>query len=155
MVNFFKALWAIIEEWFNPPVYTPPKLHVEPIVVPEPVVVPKYLWGTPKEARHSTRVICDESGLSLEDKNIICAVIMAESEFKIKAVGRPNRNGSRDWGIVQMNDALWIGEGKYFKSTDEVLNNPEKSVRFIIDCYKKGKIIWWMGYTSGNYKKFL
>lgn len=30
-----------------------------------------------------------------------------ESSFNTKAVGRPNSNGSRDWGLFQINDIYW------------------------------------------------
>jgi hypothetical protein len=123
---------------------------------------PIYIWSTPKDARHSVRVICDEEGLSVSDKNIICACIQQESGFKIDAVGPYNKNGTRDFGICQFNDgvnahgqAYWIGYGATFGSIDEVLENPEKCVRVMIKQFKAGHLNWWASYSSGAYKKWL
>jgi hypothetical protein len=115
---------------------------------------PGLMWDTPQQAFHSVRVICDEMGLNLEQKNEICYTINGESEFHIKAVGKPNKNGTRDWGICQFNDGaikgiqIWIGKGATFKDTDEVLNNPEKCVRTMINTYKAGHIGWWYGHAG-------
>lgn len=181
MTQFLKILWTIVSSWLLTnkekaqvirdttaemnkiaDVIAPQPVPIAPIIapcpVPAPVVAPVvtgYKWDTPADARHSTRVICDEMKLSLASKDIICAVIMGESEFNIKAVGKPNTNGTRDWGICQINDHVWIGPGKLFASTDEVLSNPEKSVRFMIDAYKNGNIKWWCAYVNKSYLKFL
>lgn len=128
---------------------------VEPV---QPAIVPpatKYDWDTPILARHSTRVICDEESLTLEQKNTLCATVGAESGWKPNAIGKPNTNGSRDWGIVQVNDKLWVGEGKAFPTTAYVLANPEECVRWMCTQWKAGHRNWWMGYTSNNYKAYL
>jgi hypothetical protein len=118
-----------------------------------------YLWGTPKEARHSFRVICDEQGLSVKDKNLLCAVATAESGFNVKATNQNKDKAgkvlSTDYGIVQINDYWWIGKGKYFASVDEVLNKPEKSVLFMIAQFRAGHIGYWCAFTNSSYKKFL
>lgn len=129
--------------------------QIDPPIVVVPPPVPELLWDTPTNVRHSIRVMCDDAGLSVGSKNIICATIQAESEFNTKAVGKPNSNGTRDWGICQINDRLWIGPGKVFASTDQVLNEPELSVKFMINQYKRGNIRWWMAFVNGSYKKFL
>lgn len=112
-------------------------------------------WSTPRQAFHSTRVLCDEMGLTYEQKNEICYTIYRESEFNIKAIGKPNNNGTRDYGICQFNDGknakgipFWIGKGATFASIDEVLNNPEKCVRVMIQTYKAGHIEWWYGHDG-------
>lgn len=127
-----------------------------PIEVPPPVVnVPKYDWSTLSLAKHSVRLICDEEGLSVADKNDLCATVGAESGWKPTALGRPNANGTRDWGICQINDGLWIGAGKTFPTTAYVLANPEKCIRWMCTQWKAGHRNWWMGFTSGNYKSYL
>lgn len=115
------------------------------------------LWDTPEHIRRNVRVMCDEAGLSFATKNIICAIIKQESNWNPKIVSKPNTNNTRDWGLLQINDnkGYWIGERLYFASTDEVLNNPEKSVRFIIEQAKKGKLWLWSSYKFGHYKKHL
>lgn len=120
------------------------------------------LWDTPKQAYHSTRVICDEIGLTFKQKEDLCACVFQESEFLVNP--RPNQNKdlktgkvwSTDYGIVQVNDYWHIGKGKTFKSVKEVLTNPEKCIRWMAGIMKTtGKLQPWSSYTSGAYKKHL
>lgn len=138
-----------------------PDESLPPPAPPLPIP-PKYLWGTTGEVRHSIRVMCDEAGLSYTNKNIITAVIQAESQFNPRAVSPINNNGTRDWGLCQFNDGknylgvpFWIGGSAEFKNTDEVLNDPEKNVRIIIREFKRGNLKWWKAYSSGAYRKYL
>src|ERR1035437_3694696 len=139
------------------PVITPPEPVLSP-VQPTPAPISPLLWDTPLNARHSVRVMCDNAGMAIADKNILCACVEQESGFLPGAIGKPNSNGTRDWGICQFNDGknasgvpFWIGPGAYFTSTDEVLSNPEKCVGEMIAQYKLGHISWWASYTSGEY----
>src|SRR4051794_40411500 len=123
------------------------------------------LWDTAEHARHSVRVICDDEGLSWDDKNDLCGTIGAESEWlNIHPDGRPVKHdnyrkdgslGSTDWGIVQVNDRFHIGPGLDFPSVQYVLNNPEKAVRWMCHHWKLGHRNWWYGYSTGRYKKYL
>lgn len=126
----------------------------QPVPVVAPATPPEFLWDTVANTRHSARVIMDKYNLSKSEKDLLCAVIMAESGMNVKATNK-NTNGSMDWGICQINDKYWIGEGKTFVSSDEVLNKPEKSIIFLVNAYKQGNLKWWYGYTNGSYKKFL
>lgn len=116
-------------------------------------------WDTYEHSLHSVRVLCDEEGLTPEQKRVICACIYQESQFNNKAKGyNKDHTGhvvSTDWGIVQVNDYWNIGPGKYWKSVDEVLNNPEKAVRWMISCYKHGSLRLWASYSTGAYRKHL
>ncbi len=121
-----------------------------------------YLWDNPTNARHSVRVLCDEMGLTVYGKNIITACIQQESNFNPHVMGKPNHDGTIDYGICQFNNGhnvhgvpFWIGPGAYFSSTDEVLNNPEKCVREMITQYKLGHISWWSSYSTGAYLKYM
>ena len=111
--------------------------------------------------RHNVRVLCDLAGLDLKGKNIITACIEQESDFWPGAVGKPNPNGTRDWGICQFNDGklhgvpLWIGPGAAFPSTDFVLQNPRECVELMINLYKEGKIGLWSSFCTGAYLKFM
>lgn len=123
-----------------------------PVTITESVPL---LWDTPRQAWHSVRVMCDSAELPYELKNEICYTIYNESEFKKGAIGKPNKNGSRDYGICQYNTGknakgipFWIGEGATFKDIDEVLNNPEKCVRVMIQTVKAGNIRWWYGHKG-------
>lgn len=162
LTQMLKVMWSLITSgWLTPKEKavtirdTTTTLNTIADKLDPPVVPPKFLWGTPEDARHSVRVMCDEAGMAVKDKNILCATIGGESGWKISAIGPVNKDGTRDYGICQINDYWWIGPGKYFASVDEVMNNPEKSVKFMIDQYKHGNIYWWYAFTNGSYKKFL
>ena len=139
----------------------------KPVDVPIPPVEPvpptqtniEGQWNTPELARHSLRVICDEMGLTFDEKELITACIYQESRFNNNAKGyNKDHTGqivSTDWGIVQVNDFYHIGKGKYWSSVDQVLNNPDKAVKWMISLYKQGKLNLWVSYTSGAYKQWL
>lgn len=125
----------------------------------EPAVKVEYLWDTAINSRHSIRVICDEEGLSVADKNIITACIQQESQFNNAAINN-NKNAageitSSDWGICQINDYFQMGKGKPFPSVQYVIDNPEKAVRWMVGMMKAGKLNLWSSYSTGAYKKWL
>lgn len=140
------------------PVHTP---------LPDPVLSPtepidKYLWDTPEQARHSVRVICDEEGLTLKQKNELCATVQAESGFKTQAKNYNfvikngiNHLASTDFGICQINDFYHIGPGKDFPSTDYVLTHPAECVRWMCGMWKAGKMNLWSAWVNGSYKHYL
>ena len=117
--------------------------------LPPPVIVNE--WDTPEKAKHSARVIMDTFGLLWSEKDLLCAVIQAESGFNTKAVNQQ----TKDYGICQINSFYWIGEGKYFASIEEVLNKPEKSVKFMVEQYKAGHLDYWVAYKNLSYKRYL
>lgn len=128
---------------------------------PQPVPAPApsaHKWDTVADARHSVRVICDEMGLTLQEKNIITAVIQAESGFKNTAKLENKKNGvtwSTDWGICQINDYYHVGDGKKWASVKQILDNPDKAVKWMIQMYKQGQLKMWVAYSSGSYKRYL
>jgi hypothetical protein len=146
---------------------TPPVEPQEPATEPQPQQptpptpppVSPYLWATYDQRVHSVRVLCDEAGLTWAEKAEICATIEAESEFNTtveqKNYDKRGIHWSSDWGICQINDWYNIGPGKPFKTVDEVLQFPERSVRFMIDCCKQGHIDWWIAHKLGRYEKYL
>jgi hypothetical protein len=165
IIAFLKVLWDIIVQVdatryeVVPPITPPeaPQSPVEPVTTIEPIVVPKYLWDTPANAKHSVRVICDEMGLSVSDKNDLCATIGAESGWLTHP--RPNQNKdpktgkiwSTDFGICQWND---VHHGKEI-TPDEAENDPEKAVRLMCAYWRRGQRSLWCAYSNGSYKKFL
>lgn len=139
---------------------TPDLVTIEPVNVNK-LEKPKYDWSTPELARHSFRVICDEEHLDVSEKNLLCAVIMAESGFKNSAK-HENKNAkgvvtSTDWGICQINDYyhVAVNGSRDFTSVDDIVNNPDKATRFMIACFKNGNIGLWSAYKNGSYKKYL
>lgn len=117
----------------------------------------KFLWDTPSHIRRNVRLMCDAAGLSVWMKNVLCACIKQESNYNPKAIGSVNKNLTRDFGLVQINNHIgyWIGDGLYFKDTNEVLNNPEKCVRFMISQFKSGHASYWSSFSSKAYLKWL
>ena len=154
------------------PLPEPPKRPQVP--VPAPVVetpappVPKppaLSWETQKGAYKLTRIMCDELGLTVEQKNILCACIYQESRFRNRlSSGKPviNQNikagkvWSTDYGIIQVNDYYHIGAGKTFPSLEYVMDNPDKMVRWMVSTIKKtGRLQPWSSYVSGAYEIWL
>lgn len=96
------------------------------------------------------------------DYKVLMATIEAESGWDTRAIGL-NLNGSRDFGVCQINDEWWIGSNSkaaqsneyYFPSSDYVLNNPKECIDWMIKQWVKGRQNYWYGYKNGVYKKFL
>lgn len=124
-----------------------------------------YDFSTPQASFHSTRVICDEEGLTYAQKNIVCECIYQESTFlNYRSPGVPVTNGNKDktgkvwstdFGICQVNDYFNIGPGKPFASVNYVMQHPDEVVRWMVRIMKKtGKLQPWSSYTTGAYKKW-
>lgn len=140
-----------------------------PSTVPGPSTVPSGLsWETQKGAFKLTRIMCDGAGLTLQEKDVICACIYQESTFlnhvrpgvPTKFENKDKETGkvwSTDWGICQINDTKgWhIGPGLQFPSVQYVLDHPEKAVAYMIKMQKAGKLSLWSSYKFGHYKKWL
>lgn len=162
ILSYFYRLLALPKPMIStqPPPEVPVVTQVE--TKPEEAPIP-YLWDNFENSRHSCRVIMDEEGLTYTTdtvdgvqhkvKDILCACIHQESNFNNKAIG--DNGTSKDWGIVQINDHYQVGPGKPFSSTDEIVNNPDKAVRFMISMYKAGKLSLWSSFSSGAFKKYL
>jgi hypothetical protein len=161
---------SIIKSWVKKgiPNTPPPVIDLLPEAekIPEPVIVqpdpvpsaPKFQWNTPAQVRHSVRVLCDEMGMTYEQKDTMCATIQGESQFNTRAKNENKRNGvtvSTDWGLCQINDYYHIGEGRAFPSVAYVLNNPEAVVRWMGMHWLQGRRNWWIAYKSGAYRKYL
>lgn len=146
--DFFRDLFEAIFVPYVPPMPSVPSTDQSDAVTFLP-------WTFPSNCRHNVRVICDQKGLTVEEKNTLCATVGGESGWKPTAIGAPNSNGTRDWGICQINDALWIGPGKLFPSTGYVLQNPEACIRWMCDQWKVGHRTWWIAYKNGSYKHYL
>lgn len=147
---------------------------IKPIEIPVMPTIPSpdsivYDWDTQKHYFHNVRVLCDLAGLTLLQKNIVCACIYVESQFRdYKSNGTPVQNWNKnedgsiwstDWGLVQIND--WpkfkhIGVGCMFSSVEDVLTHPERSSQYMINTMKEtGELQPWASYTSGVYKQHL
>jgi hypothetical protein len=117
------------------------------------------LWDTKEHARYNVRVMCDNAGLTFDEKNIICACIRQESDYDNNAVCiNKNQHGietSRDVGIVQINTRYHIGVHLDFSSIEYVVANPQHCVDWMIEMYKEGQLGMWVSYSSGAYKQWL
>lgn len=131
-----------------------------PAATSTPVTSPTLLWGTPADAEHSVRVICDQEGLTVEQKNTMDATIHAESGYDTHVTHENYAIGiltgkkylaSTDYGICQWNDKY---HGKEI-SPGDAINNPEKAVRLMCQYWKRGQRDIWVAYSSGRYKQYL
>lgn len=142
-----------------------------PTDVPEsPVEAPKYRWDTVEAARHSVRVICDEEGLTVKQKNELCATVGAESGWQSYHLSGPMKGQpvklenkdetgkvwSTDWGICQINDWYHIGPSKSFPSSKYVLDNPEACIRWMCKQWRAGRGSWWIAFKQKTplYRKY-
>ena len=110
-------------------------------------IEPKYDWSIPEKARKSVRIICDEEGMILKQKNEICDTINCESGFKTNLIHH-NKNGTSDYGIIMANSHWYIGEGKPIASIDEAINNPEKCIRVMCEMWRKKRMKDWICYRK-------
>lgn len=153
-----------VDELDTPP--QAPKQPSEPSLPTKPTI-PMYEWDTVEKARHSVRVICDEEGLTLKQKNELCATVGAESGWQSYYLSGPkkgqpvkldNMKGgvvwSTDYGIAQINTYFHIGKGKTFPSPQYVLDNPEKCIRWMCARWKEGHQEWWIAFKNGSYKQY-
>ena len=143
-----------------------PKTTSVPTINPD-ILYPD--WSDPIQARHNVRALCDLAGMAVADKNVLAAVVEAESGFlnyyiSGPKIGQPvlNRNlradgslSSTDWGICQINDRYHIGPGKDFPSVQYVLENPQAAVEWMIKMYQAGQIDMWCAFTNGSYLRWL
>ena len=122
------------------------------------VDTPKYDWGTPTSSRLAVRQICDEEGLTVDQKDDMSKIIHCESGYNVKTV-HPNldKNGNvstTDYSICQINDYWHIGAGKDFPSVDYVMHNPEAVVRWMCGMIKAGKRNLWVCASSGLCERY-
>lgn len=122
--------------------------------IPKPETL-KYDWSTQEKARYSVRMICDEEGLSVKDKNDLCATVGAESGWKPRQRSlKANFDGTYDHGIIQLNEKYWIGEGKLYPNIEAVYNDPEGCIRWMCRNWKRNKN-WWYAYKNGSYLRYM
>lgn len=133
-----------------------------PTPLPPAPEKPKYDWSTPEKVSKTVRIMCDEAGLTVTEKDTIWACVKQESQFIPRAIGKINYNGTKDYGLCQFNDGknkqgipYWIGPGADFKDIEEVLSNPEKNMRVMLREFKRGNLKWWASFSTGAYKKHL
>lgn len=136
-----------------------PVVEIKPVIKTKPkpeIVTPKknkFAWDNQTLARMSVREICDDEGLSVAEKNLICAVIQAESGFKIDAVNK-NSDNSVDYGICQLN-SYWYIQRMKLVTKEQALGDPEFCVRLMIKRYRKGFLKDWAAFNNNSYKKYL
>lgn len=163
---FLKALWHFFFPSYQTEIqYVPltpkimlPEAPTSPaapsVDIPEPLP-----WDTAQKAYHGVRVLCDLAGLTVDEKNLICACIFQESRF-LNTAENHNRDSqgnilSTDFGFCQVNDFYHIGQNKDFPNVQFVLENPDKVVSWMITMYKHGLLKQWVSYSSGAYKVWL
>ncbi len=156
-MRLIKWIWSFFSDFAHGTFYDPIETHPLDLEMNKPSVIkplPKYIWSTPPDARHSVRLIADEEGLDVEQKNTMCATIGGESGWHIDAINQNTKDGkvtSVDYGICQWNNYY---HGKEISPTD-ALNDPEKAVRLMCAYWKRGERDTWIAYKNGRYLKFM
>lgn len=154
--TFFEWIYSILDNIFTTKPIPPQPMTDASVVLQTPEVL---LFDTPQNAYHSVRVLCDNAGLTVTEKNLICACIYQESAFKNTArCENKNKQGivtSVDNGLCQVNSYYHTGVGKEFPSTDYVIAHPEEAVKWMINMYQSGLLKLWVSYSSGAYLKWL
>lgn len=174
-MKWISVIWRFLEQEYEAFLRPPESPKMAPVVVPitqpkeipmpeeKPVIDPDsivYPWDTPQHIYHNVRVLCDNAGLTFVEKNLICACIYRESEFKNNAVcyNRDSQGNilSTDFGICQINSYYHCAPtGSPFPSPGYVVANPDKCAQYMIDCYRNGTLKMWVSYSSGAYAQFL
>lgn len=165
LINFLKTLLSSLLNQQK-------TVQPTPQPIPQNPPVPEVLLWDKANARHSVRVMCDNAGLPLTRtvnidgkmylaKDVICACIEQESHFDNNVKPCENKDPktgevwSRDYGICQINDYYHVIKFHDFPSVDFILQNPDKAVQYMIDCFKGGRINQWSSYSTGAFKKYL
>jgi hypothetical protein len=148
----------------QPPAPTLATAPSSPQIAPNPdTLAPD--WATQQHNYHNVRVLCDLAGLTVDEKNVICACVYQESNFfNYEANGQPMRHLntsadgtllSTDWGIAQINDYWHVTKYPDFPSSAFIMANPQKAIQFMIDAYKGGGLNQWVSFSTGAYKQWL
>lgn len=91
------------------------------------------------------------AGMTPGDATTLTAVSGAESNFGKNPVSPPNKNGSRDYGVFQINDKAWPQFGGPKVATLPL----DQQAAFAAHIWNTQGPKAWSTYTSGAYKKFL
>ena len=88
-------------------------------------------------------------GITANDVPVAVAIALAESSGNTEAINKSNRNGTKDWGLFQINDVNWNGESA--SQRVDVQTNIRKAAEVKI---RQG---WgaWSVVDSGRYRSFL
>lgn len=175
MIKFIQWIDSILENlFFDPHAQKPTELpmNIEPldesghlsmdihphplpdiVKSPETHAAPEFLlWNNKVNARHSVRVICDQEGFNVVDKDDISKTVHCESDYNPNCIHPNIVNGkvvSTDYGLCQINDYWHIGPGKDFPDKEYVLNNPEACFRWMCKMWKAGKGGLWVCKLKG------
>lgn len=110
-------------------------------------------WHNKEVARHNLRVICDQEGLTPDQKNLLSQVVHCESGYDVTATHANKKDGkvtSTDYGICQWNDYF---HGKEI-TPEQALHDPEKAIRLMCKYVKAGQIKLWSCYALGMHKRY-
>ena len=85
------------------------------------------------------------------DVNTATAIFMAESGLNPTSVSKTNRNGTRDYGVAQINS---IHKGKVSGDINQLLD-PETNIRVAYEIYKgRGNFSAWSAFNNKRYLKY-
>jgi len=104
----------------------------------------------PDEYRHTMLNACGIYGVPPE---YVARLLWMESRFNPKAIGGPNSDGTRDYGIAQINSAYLDDFKWHYKLPDLDPLNPHDSIWFAVKhlstLYKETGS-WWYTFAAYN-----
>ncbi len=145
-----QVLFPRADEVKDNPIINTPMQPQEPIQPPVVIAPPKYLWNNVPNIRHSMRVIGDEYGMTVHQKDLLCDICGCESGFDIhaKLINNPR---SVDRGLFQWNNLY------HPEITDAIAYDPEKATRLACKAIlnRQAHQLWSASYhcwgTGGKY----
>ncbi len=81
-----------------------------------------------------TTVILDKALIKGVPVNTVFAVAWKESKFNPKSVSKKNTNGSRDWGLFQLNDNIYKWTREDFFNVEK---NTQAAMKHLLYCLKE------------------
>ena len=87
-------------------------------------------------------------GLAKDQVPLIVAIVRAESGGRPDAMNS-NKNGSRDWGLFQINDVNWQGQPAATRL------DPAANTAKAFEVYKRQGLGAWVAYKNGKHLPFL
>lgn len=98
--------------------------------------------------REQAHTALTSAGWSGDLLDTMTAIGAQESTLKVDQVGGPNRNGTYDYGWLQINSAKGYDKNR-------LLSDPVYNAQCALAIYKTQGLNAWVAYTSGDYKKYL
>jgi cell wall-associated NlpC family hydrolase len=89
-----------------------------------------------------------QAGFPSSDQATMVAIAHAESSYRVDAVGGPNRNGTYDYGVLQINSV-------HGYDTNRLRSDAAYNIKCGKAIYDRQGLRAWSTYSSGSYQKYM